>query len=207
MPMFARRSTPLLVAAVVAATLAIPASAVAGNPAISPTDSVAIAVSKGDTTTPPSKSTVTTSTDSPTVSTYSGDTTPLPPSCDTPTTSTSTSTSGTSTPPASGGSGSSTTSTTTPTTCTEVPTPPTTVTPPPTTATPVAGGGVDEPTNDPEPVEVVSGGGDPVEAPTAVKGSGGPELPFTGLPLWYAIYGGIGFMILGGAIWFRTRRA
>lgn len=68
---------------------------------------------------------------------------------------------------------------------------------PATTTEPVTGGG-----EVPEVAEPVAGGGTPIEAPEVI-GGGAPELPFTGLPLWYAIYGGIGLMIIGGALWMR----
>jgi hypothetical protein len=55
-----------------------------------------------------------------------------------------------------------------------------------------------------EAPEPVSGGGTPEPAPTAL-GGGGPELPFTGLPLMYAIYAGFGLILLGAAFWARGR--
>lgn len=51
----------------------------------------------------------------------------------------------------------------------------------------------------------VSGGGAPLPAPAEISGGGGAELPFTGLPLWYAIYGGVGLMLAGAALWLRGR--
>jgi hypothetical protein len=68
------------------------------------------------------------------------------------------------------------------------------------------GGGVEEPVEEPvEAPEPVEGGGTPEPAPGEAVGGGAPELPFTGLPLWYAIYGGLGLMVLGGALWMRGR--
>jgi hypothetical protein len=170
--------------AAVAAALAIPSFAFAGNPATSPVDSVAASVASGDSSAPssststsaPSKTSVDSS-DSPTASTYS---VPTPDPC----------------APVPDKSGLSTV----PESCVQ--------TPPTTESAPVSGGGVvdDVKTVDaPEPVDVVSGSGAAPEP--VVSGGGGPELPFTGLPLMYAIYAGIAFMLVGGAIWFRTRRA
>jgi hypothetical protein len=69
------------------------------------------------------------------------------------------------------------------------------------------GGGVEEPVEQPINPEPVIGGGEPLPvpapAPELVAGGGGPELPFTGLPLWYAIFGGLGLMAAGGAFWMR----
>jgi hypothetical protein len=76
-----------------------------------------------------------------------------------------------------------------------------------TSGTVCGGGGVGEETPTEQPVsapEPVSGGGAPDNAPSAV-GGGGPELPFTGLPLMYAIYAGFGLMIAGAALWLRGR--
>lgn len=68
------------------------------------------------------------------------------------------------------------------------------------------GGGADEaPAELPiEEPEVVAGGGD-APTPTPVAGGGGPELPFTGLPLSSALWGGFGLMLIGAVMWFRGR--
>lgn len=79
---------------------------------------------------------------------------------------------------------------------------------PVTTGTTVCGGGgtAEAPVALPATGEPVAGGGQPVlpAEPTAI-GGGAPELPFTGLPLWYAIYGGLGLILAGGALWARGR--
>jgi hypothetical protein len=67
------------------------------------------------------------------------------------------------------------------------------------------GGAPQQPVDEPFAAAPVAGGGEPMPIGTQVAGGGGPELPFTGLPLWYAIYGGLGLMILGGALWMRGR--
>lgn len=79
---------------------------------------------------------------------------------------------------------------------------------PVTTGTTVCGGGgtPEAPEALPTTGEPVAGGGEPVlpAEPTAI-GGGAPELPFTGLPLWYAIYAGLGLVLAGGALWARGR--
>lgn len=79
---------------------------------------------------------------------------------------------------------------------------------PVTTGTTVCGGGgmLETPEALPATGEPVAGGGEPMlpAEPTAI-GGGAPELPFTGLPLWYAIFGGLGLMLAGGALWARGR--
>ena len=64
---------------------------------------------------------------------------------------------------------------------------------------------MEEPVEEPTVAEPVAGGGEPLPTPSEAVGGGAPELPFTGLPLWYAIYGGIALMLVGSAIWLRTR--
>ncbi|MCW2956416.1 MAG: hypothetical protein JWO69_1285 [Thermoleophilia bacterium] len=71
-------------------------------------------------------------------------------------------------------------------------------------ATVCGGGGVEEAPED-VPGEPVAGGGEPDVAPIETVGGGGPELPFTGLPLWYAIYGGLALVFGGIAFWLRAR--
>lgn len=94
--------------------------------------------------------------------------------------------------------------TTTP--CTQGGGKPATTTPGSTATTVCGGGAVEETQALPATGEPVAGGGEPLlpEEPTAI-GGGAPELPFTGLPLWYAIYGGFGLVLAGGALWARGR--
>lgn len=208
--MTSRRHITAIAALTAVAALALPAAALAGKPSISPVDTVAIEVSKGTpppTTSPSSPTSPSTGSgtssdpvsapskaqDSPTVATYSGDTTPVPPPCDEVPSKDASAPSKLPVP----------STCTTPTTPTE-PTTVSTVTEP---TTPVSGGGVVEEIETPEPLDVVSGSGaEPVEE-APVAGGGGPELPFTGLPLWYAIYGGAALLLLGVGMWIRARRA
>ena len=71
--------------------------------------------------------------------------------------------------------------------------------------TPKAAPATQTPVSSPAPAQ---GGGTPDMVPaTEVSGGGGPELPFTGLSLWYAVYAGLALMLIGGGIWGLTRMA
>ena len=181
--MSARRIRSLVILATAAAALALPAAALAGNPSdsLSATDSIAADVSV-DGSNDSSAATESEASDSPTTDVY-GSTETIPPpvtteECD-----------------SVGGISDSSGNECEPVTTTV-------------TETPVVEGGGEVPVEEPIIAEPVAGGGMPVPVVAAeVAGGGGPELPFTGLPLWYAIYGGIGLMVLGSAFWLRARAA
>lgn len=65
------------------------------------------------------------------------------------------------------------------------------------------GGGVPEELPVEAAPEPVAGGGAP--APAEAVGGGAPELPFTGLPLWYAAYAGLALLLFGGTLWARQK--
>jgi hypothetical protein len=223
--MSARSIRNIVILAVAAATMAFPAAALAGgatDSSLSAVDSIASDVSV-DGTSDSSSDVSSSASDSATSDTYGGSTDSVPPpvTCD--------SSSGTSSDSSSStdSSSSSTDSCTTTDECSteggisdsegnKCETPVTTTTETPTVtectddatvvgdsdSTVCGGGGVEEAQDIPEVAEPVAGGGEPV---TEALGGGGPELPFTGLPLWYAIYGGIGLVLVGLAFWVRAR--
>ncbi len=183
--MSARSIRSIIVLATAAAALALPTAALAGDPSdsLSAVDSIAADVSV-DGSNDSSAYTESEASDSPTTDVY-GTTETIPPPVTDPCTDTS---------DLSDASGNE---------CDPITT---TVTETPETPEVGGGGGPEEPLVE-EPI--VSGGGEvplPVVA-SEVIGGGAPELPFTGLPLWYAIYAGFGLMLLGAALWMRARVA
>jgi hypothetical protein len=219
--MLARRSASLIIpVAAVAALLLVPAASFAGGTteSLSAVDSIAADVSV-DGTNDSKPATQTDANDSPTKDTYGTGTDSVPP----PVTCGSTTTTDSSSKPAVDTSTSKpATDTCTIVECSSADTDgkdasgkPCTVTETKTETpctegggsggTVCGGGGVEEPVEQPLVSEPVAGGGDPLPEPVEVAGGGGPELPFTGLPLWYAIYGGIALMLAGAALWMRGR--
>ena len=213
--MSARRATQILIVSLATVALfAMPAAANAGTDTkVSSVDAVSADVApdgKGESTSPTTSSDAK---DSPTVTSYGGgdDSVPPPTDCDTPD-SDSSSSSSSSTSSGSGDSGVDTSCTvivecsaadTDGKDATGAPCVTETCTEGGGTATDgtVCGGGEVPPTE--EQLPPVDGGGAP--EPVETIGGGGPELPFTGLPLHYVIYFGIALVLMGAALWIRAR--